>query len=527
MKKGKKFNITGLCIPEKHYMVDVSAKVDAMKTMVAEGDYFVINRPRQYGKTTLLSLLRKRLQNHSDFFPILISFEGISSDSYRNEQQFIDAFLLQFQRVFQFQHREDLLQCIEERRELHTLTALSNWIADFVQHLNQPVVLMIDEVDKSSNHQLFLDFLAMLRTKYLAAADGSDVTFHCVILAGVHDVKSLKLKLRSDDERKYNSPWNIAVDFTGKIEFGPQEIETMLAEYSAATDVEMDRGQIAEYLYAYTSGYPFLVSVLCKIIDETIHPDHGWLPEHVDDAANRLLSQSNTNFDHLIKHLEHHQAFANLVEQLMLQEASIPYNQDNPLIHLGGLYGILTCRNNSVAIHNRIYRERIYNYLTSKLETGELIAHSLGQYTVPSQFVTAADALNYERVLLKFQEFMKQEYSRRDEKFLERNGRLVFFAFLRPILNGRGFAFKEAQISEEKRLDVVITFGARKYVIELKVWGGDEKHQAGLRQLTDYLKRTGHDRGGLVIFDFTQKGRKTWKQDRIQSDGKDIFAVWV
>ncbi len=138
-----------------------------------------------------------------------------------------------------------------------------------------------------------------------------------------------------------------------------------------------------------------------------------------------------------------------------------------------------------------------------------------------------AGSLNIRLLLLKFQEFLKQEYSRRDETFLERNGRLVFFAFLRPILNGRGFAFKEAQISEEKRLDVVITFGAQKHVIELKIWGGKEKHQAGLRQLTDYLERTGHDKGALVIFDFTQKGRKTRKQEQIRIDSKEIFAVWV
>ena len=72
---------------------------------------------------------------------------------------------------------------------------------------------MIDEVDKSSNNQLFLSFIAMLRDKYLRRDIGKDKTFHSVILASVYDVKNLKLKLRIDEERKYNSPWNIAVDF--------------------------------------------------------------------------------------------------------------------------------------------------------------------------------------------------------------------------------------------------------------------------------------------------------------------------
>ena len=60
------------------------------------------------------------------------------------------------------------------------------------------IVLIIDEVDKSSNNQLFIHFLAMLRNKYLE----SDLfkTFHAVVLAGVHDVRTLKLKIRSDEE---------------------------------------------------------------------------------------------------------------------------------------------------------------------------------------------------------------------------------------------------------------------------------------------------------------------------------------
>jgi hypothetical protein len=50
----KKFNITGNCRAEKHYMADVSKKLERVYAMVEAGDYFIINRPRQYGKTTML-----------------------------------------------------------------------------------------------------------------------------------------------------------------------------------------------------------------------------------------------------------------------------------------------------------------------------------------------------------------------------------------------------------------------------------------------------------------------------------------
>lgn len=46
------FNVNGDCKPGQHYMVDIRAKLDEIKKMVERGEYFTINRARQYGKTT-------------------------------------------------------------------------------------------------------------------------------------------------------------------------------------------------------------------------------------------------------------------------------------------------------------------------------------------------------------------------------------------------------------------------------------------------------------------------------------------
>lgn len=59
----KKFCVTGTCIPEKNYMVDISKRIDTiMHDYIENGQYFTINRARQYGKTTTLYLLERRLQ---------------------------------------------------------------------------------------------------------------------------------------------------------------------------------------------------------------------------------------------------------------------------------------------------------------------------------------------------------------------------------------------------------------------------------------------------------------------------------
>ncbi len=58
----------------------------------------------------------------------------------------------------------------------------------------------------------------------------------------------------------------------------------MLEDYMAERGVTMDAPAIAEQLFYYTSGYPFLVSKLCKMLDEDDLPDvlpGAWEPADV------------------------------------------------------------------------------------------------------------------------------------------------------------------------------------------------------------------------------------------------------
>jgi predicted AAA+ superfamily ATPase len=89
----KEFNDTGLCIPNRHYMVDNSAKLKQIIGFVEKGKYFTINRPRQFGKTTTLFLLAKQLNRLDDCVALKISFEEIDTDSYQNQTTFIHIFL--------------------------------------------------------------------------------------------------------------------------------------------------------------------------------------------------------------------------------------------------------------------------------------------------------------------------------------------------------------------------------------------------------------------------------------------------
>jgi hypothetical protein len=503
--------------------MDDTRRFSAIMSLVKRGKYFTINRPRQYGKTTMLFALAHHLQKTPDYLPIRLNFEAADVEQLTSAVGFAQMFLWHVHN--DLKRRNSDLAHLAENVPLNKNEDLSTWISYFVKSVGKKVVLLIDEVDKSSNYRPFLDFLAVLRDKYQERADG-EITFHSVVLAGVHDIKSLKFKLRNPDEAQSNSPWNIAADFKVAMEFEPIEIAHMLRQYSEAESVQMDFEAISERLYYYTSGYPFLVSKLCKIIAEDLLPQKSdqscWTLDDLEASVQLLLREKNTNFDSLTKNIENNSELYDFLYRILVEGEVLPYNAHTPLMRMGVMYGILKDGRRGVAIHNRIYEQLIYTYMIDRnLEKGEV---KQARY-VGDQFTQDDGSLDLEKVLVKFQSFMKEQYSKRDNPMKEREWRLIFLSFLKPIINGRGYAFKEVETSEEKRLDIVITYLHWRYIIELKRWSGEKSHERGLNQLADYLDIHGVSEGWLLIFDTRET--LTWEQQVIQHKGKQIFAVWV
>jgi hypothetical protein len=525
----KEFNVTGTCFPEDHYMADVSKQLAETYDLIEKGKYFIINRPRQYGKTTTLYTMAEKLTQSGKYLVFNMSFEGIGDAIFNEEAVFSSGFVRLLAKYAQITAPELVDWLMDTSPSITSLELLDKMISKVVNKTDKKVVVLIDEVDKSSNNQLFVSFLAMLRNKYLERKTFK--TFHSVVLAGVHDVKSLKLKLRPDEEQKYNSPWNIATPFTVDMNLYPDEIKPMLEDYSQEQGITMDTQMIADRLFYLTSGYPFLVSQMCKIIAEEILPKSGakeWTEADINKAFQIILQKKVTNFDTLIKNLQEYTDLYDLVFSVVIDGIAMDYQDDSPLIHLGTLHGIFAASvEGKLMIHNRIYRERIANYMISEWRISNLGRGKIDstEFEAISQYYLPNKGLNMQKVLENFQIFMKKEYSGKNREFLERDGRLIFLAFMKPILNGAGYDFKEPQISEEKRLDVVITYNQYLYVAELKIWRGQVSHEKGLGQLVEYLDKMGLDTGFLLIFDNNKK--KKWEKNWVDTQGKKIFWVKV
>ena len=165
----KQFNTTGVCVPKKHYMVNLDSRVAQIKEMVDEGKYFTINRARQYGKTTTLNALRIFLSEQ--YIVLNMDFQGISSGGFSTEESFVKAFC----RMLLTRSNENIPEGIASKLrgyvERHGneafLDELFATLLGWCRESNKPIVLMIDEVDSASNNQVFLDFLAQLRDSYI------------------------------------------------------------------------------------------------------------------------------------------------------------------------------------------------------------------------------------------------------------------------------------------------------------------------------------------------------------------------
>lgn len=528
----KCFNTTGLCNPKKHYMVDISSRIMQMKTMVDGEKYFVINRGRQYGKTTMLTVLKKYLA--SEYIVVGMDFQGISKAGFSTEEAFVQEFcrLIIKRRQTISSIPEDIEakinEYVDQKEPVVRLSELFVTLNKWCAISDKGIVLIIDEVDSAADDQVFLDFLSQLREGYIAR-DADDIpTFQSVILAGVTDVKHLKSRFREEDQGKVNSPWNIAVDFKVDMSLSQTGIQGMLHDYETDHNTGMDTEHIAEQIREYTSGYPYLVSRICQIIAEELVPDRfeslseAWTENGVDEAVKIILSDGNNAlFESLTGKLTNHRELCYKLRRILLLGEVIEYlPYDEPQKQLV-MYGFVKIVNNKIIISNRIFEMLLYRQFI-----GESRYDDLRQLAASEKNIFIEDGvLNIPKIMQRFIDSQKMIHGEQDEKFAEEEGRERFLTYLSPIINGTGTYSIEEQTRTRQRMDVVIHYLGKRYVIELKIWRGERYNEEGEKQLRGYLDYFGLDTGYLLSFSFNKNKEAGVK--RVDIDGKVLFEGTV
>lgn len=511
------FNITGSCNPQEHYMINLDSRLAQIKKMVDAGQYFTINKGRQYGKTTMLDALQEYLKQQ--YSVIFLDFQSqMSTAMFENEAIFANAFADAFIEAAMFSNQDALMNI--SKSQLDGITNLVDLFRklSFICKLNdKKIILMIDEVDSAANNQVFLDFLAQLRGYYLQR--NKRPTFQSVILAGVHDIRNLRQKIRPDAEHKHNSPWNIASSFDVDMSFSVSDIVGMLEDYENDHHTGMDIENISQLIYDYTSGYPVLVSTICKWMDEK---NTKWTVEDLTGAVKQVITDRSPLFESLINKLEDDETLRGLLYAMLFQGKKFLFSAYDATIHSAMMYGFVKNQNGAVAISNRIFETVIYDWFISLEATNHPI-FSEG-VNDKSQFIMG-NQLNMEKILQKFVLHFNDIYGTQPDKFKEDDGRKLFLLYLRPIINGTGNYYIESQTRDQKRTDVIVDYLGQQYIIELKIWRGEEYNTEEERQLSEYLDYYHIDKGYLLNFNFNKK--KQSGMHIIELNGRTIVEAVV
>ena len=362
----RRFNTTGTCYAEEHYMVNIDERVQQIKKMVDRGDYFCINRGRQYGKTTTLRFLKKALD--SEYTVFSISFEGMSDASFSSLERCGEAFFEKLQETVDYDEvavlDENTKSFLEDGKNFSTDKALSLEISKLCKTCTHKIVIIIDEVDQAGNYDSFIKFLGLLRDKFLNR--NTRPTFHSVILAGVYDIKNLKLKIRPEKHHQYNSPWNIAADFDIDMDLSESGIKGMLEDYESENHTGMNTAKLAKLISEYTSGYPFLVSRLCFILDEKLNKN--WTETGFLGAIKIILNEKNTLFDDMNKKLNDFPDMAEMLRRILYDGEKISYNPDDRSLEIAKMFNFIKNEGGKVLLSNRIFETRMYNYFEFEAE---------------------------------------------------------------------------------------------------------------------------------------------------------------
>lgn len=523
LRQMKRFNTTGTCNPEVHYMVNIDRQVEAAAKLVRQGDYFCINRGRQYGKTTTLAALKRKLEGEG-LAVLSISFEGMGDSEFQGLDQLLFAIVQKFNDCIEwaedFHLSKDAVDQIKSLEVDNTQNAAVK-AQSFVRTIarickTEPLVLLIDEVDQAGNYPSFLRFLGVLREMYLSRSERP--TFQSVILAGVYDVKNLKLKIRTEDEHQYNSPWNIAVPYNEDMFLPAEGIAAMLDEYRNDHQLSFDSRQMGQMIFDYTSGYPFLVSRICQILDKE---SYSWDKEGMLKAINALLKEGNTLFDDIQKKLTQFQSLSDLLKSIVFGGQRVSYNYYDRDINIATMFNFVTEEDRAAKISCRIFETWLYDFFISLEKTSSI--YQTGEYE-KSQFIHEG-RIDMRRLLERFCLHFNEIYRPgQDDKFVEENGRKIFLTYLRPIINGVGNYYCEAQTRNLTRTDIIIDYLGQQYIIELKIWRGQSYNERGEQQLAEYLDYYHLHTGYMVSFCFN-KNKQPGIHEVMVGDKKLIEAI--
>ncbi len=520
----RRFWTQGPVNAQEHYVVSRSDEIADFIKRVGEGRYIVLFSPRQTGKTTFFQDVLAALVADSasvgqtiDYFPIQLNF-----DVYKN----LD--LATFYGHLYEQMREDIeavfqrrgcvpSEALREFLEGTTLTdhlSMMRFFKRFARFLDaeydgQQVVLVIDEFDGIPPVALS-DFLHTLRHIYIS---GKPRCPHSVGIIGVKSIAQLNYD-------RSISPFNIQDEFHLP-SFTLEQVHELLGQYTDEVG-QVFVPEVIAAIHKQTAGQPLLVNRFAQILTEELD-----LPKsepitmaHFSEAHAQLLEEDNVNFTHLLTNIRKDPRFENLLMRIMARDDGVDFNLRSDIISELATYGVIARGADGMCeIVNPIYLYCIlqaFKAVVNGLEDEYLHEDSREGFL---DYLTPTGQIDTGALLDNFRDFI----ARAGFKILEvpdtpkeSVGRHLLLAYLDQFVKViGGFMHIEVQTGRG-RMDVIITYNQRKYIVETKIWRGDNRYQAGKEKLAAYLRYESLTEGHYIVFDHRQAPKPRVETETIE-----------
>lgn len=461
-----------------------------MKTMVDQGRYFSIFAPRQSGKTTFLEEFCSQLHRDPTYIAIILCFQDYSNlditGFYAEIEQELyeqltdrlrDIHCEKAETVNRFLESHHLTNHISFRRLFEQL----NRIIEF-----KKIVIFIDEFDGIPVDELE-NFLTSLRKLYLKYKKIKQKALYSIGLVGIRDVTKLIVG--------GVSPFNIA-DQVDLPSFSLKNVHDLYAQYTTETNQPFEEEAVRK-IYEETAGQTWLVNRLGTILTVNIKPNttDPIDKQDVEKAIQILLKERNDHFNNLYEKAKlYKETFVEVVFD------HVDYDPDNEDQSWLEQYGLIQNKAGYAVVANNIYKTRYVKTFFKEARAYDDL--SLKPYELPG------NCLDMKRILLNFGRYISQigvKAFYAEEKPYEKTGQFLLTAWLYQFVKGGEGDVRDELLSGLGRLDIMLTYKGKKYIIETKVNRNDDINgiiEEGILQLSGkYLATEDVSEGYLVVFD--------------------------
>ena len=490
----RRFGTEGRLYPEDNYIVPRTEETADLIDRIKQGKYIVLFAPRQTGKTTFFRLALDTFTDQDlTYFPIQLNFEEYEdytpADFYTRlyqdiRQEIEDVFqkrkAVLSETFIQFLDNVDINDHVSMRRFFEKLTSFLK---------NQKVVLLIDEFDAIPRAAV-KGFLRSLRRIYLS---GRTRCPHSVGIVGIKNI----IQLNYD---RSISPFNIQQEFHLP-NFTLEQVRELLTQYTDEVG-QVFAPEVITAIHKQTAGQPVLVNRFAQILTEDLNipKTEPIAMEHFTTAHAQLLRTPNTNIQHLTTNARRDPRFESMLMRIMANDDGVPFNLYNDIINELATYGVIKEGNDGMCeILNPVY---VYCILQAfkPIVNGLEQEYFLGDY----DYLTPTGQIELAVLLDNFRDFIARAGFRIlqvPDTPQESVGRHLLLAYCDALVRRIGGMMHIEVQTGRGRMDVLITHNNRKYIVETKVWRGENRYQAGKQQLAAYLTSEQTTEGYYVVFD--------------------------